>query len=476
MMAPVHLPSFPTALAVSVAAASLGGLKVGFDLGVLNPCMSFLSQDLSLLSWQEGFVMVLLIVSAAGGALGAGKLADSTGMISAQLLTAVCGGVGTSISAAAYGPAALWIMCLGRLVAGIGCGACTVLCPRYIAEVSPPIIRGALSCATQLSICLGLLLAYLLGLPYEHDVRDIAIGPYTVHWWRVVHIIGALISLTQILMLASSVESPVWLEHHGRHSQAQANKARLQGEHTESLDIDSPLDMDAMFQTEALLPTIEEEARARPSATLGQILSTPQYRYSAFLALSVAIFQQFSGINTVMLYSANILEDAGLGSPIMATVLVGVINTIMTLLTAGLVDRHGRRIILLISHAGCAISLGILALSDVMSAASVLVIAMLAFVAFFAVGAGPVPFMYMSEILSPEIKGVVASAAMTTNWVCNVTVVGLFPMAARAYGLGPTYSVFVIFNGLAVLFCAFCMIETKQLSMKEIQDAMKRAS
>lgn len=108
-----------------------------------------------------------------------------------------------------------------------------------------------------------------------------------------------------------------------------------------------------------------QEALSRPSVSLGQILSTPQYRFSAFLAVCAAVFQQLSGINTVMLYSARSLGDAGLESPIMATVLVGLINTVVTMCTAGLVDRHGRRIILLVSHVGCAVSLSVLALAGV---------------------------------------------------------------------------------------------------------------
>ena len=109
-------------------------------------------------------------------------------------------------------------------------------------------------------------------------------------------------------------------------------------------------------------------------------------------------------------------------------------------------------------------------------ASSLLALAMLGFVALYAIGSGPVAFMYISEVLSPDIKGVVASAAMAANWAANVTVVATFPMAVRAYGLPLTYSVFAIFNVLAVLFCLCCMIETKQLSMKQIQDAItKRA-
>lgn len=108
------------------------------------------------------------------------------------------------------------------------------------------------------------------------------------------------------------------------------------------------------------------------------------------------------------------------------------------------------------------------------NAAQVIVVAMLGFVASFALGAGPVPFMYMSEVLSPSIKGFVASAAMAVNWACNVAVVALFPMAAEAFGLGATYGVFVVFNVVAVLFCVFFMVETKQLSMREIQEAVKK--
>lgn len=105
-----------------------------------------------------------------------------------------------------------------------------------------------------------------------------------------------------------------------------------------------------------------------------------------------------------------------------------------------------------------------------------MVVAMLGFVASFALGSGPVPFMYMAEVLSPEIKGLVASVAMAGNWTCNVAVVALFPMAVAAYGLGPTYCVFVFFNIVAVVFCLLFMVETKQLSMKEIQEAiLKRA-
>lgn len=108
------------ALFVSLAAASIGGLKVGFDLGVLNPCMEYVSEDLSLADYQEGLVMVLLIVSAAVGALGAGRVADSAGLISAQNMTALLGALGSALSAWASGPGDFWIMSTGRLIAGLG--------------------------------------------------------------------------------------------------------------------------------------------------------------------------------------------------------------------------------------------------------------------------------------------------------------------------------------------------------------------
>lgn len=256
-----------------------------------------------------------------------------------------------------------------------------------------------------------------------------------------------------------------------------------------------------------------QEALSRTAVSLDQILATPQYRFSSFLAISATVLQQLSGINTVILYSASILTSAGYNSPILGTVLVGLINVTVSLCTAGLVDRHGRRIVLLVSHAGCALSLTILALAgvtpgpllqqwlhllepqfhadvgvvcqmsqgervcaDLEKMAQVELVAMLGFVASFGLGSGPVPFMYMSEVLSPDIKGLVASVAMAGNWTCNVVVVGLFPMAAAAYGVAPTYCVFVVFNIVAVAFCLFVMVETKQLSMKEIQEAiLKRA-
>lgn len=107
-------------LAICLTAASLGGLKVGFDLGVLNPCLKYVSEDLSLAAYQEGLIMVLLIVSATFGALASGRIADGVGMISAQALAAIFGGAGSAISAAAFGPSGVWVMALGRFISGLG--------------------------------------------------------------------------------------------------------------------------------------------------------------------------------------------------------------------------------------------------------------------------------------------------------------------------------------------------------------------
>jgi MFS family permease len=261
--------------------------------------------------------------------------------------------------------------------------------------------------------------------------------------------------------------------------------------------------------------------------SLMQLLRDQRYHRPTLLAAGVCVFQQFSGINTIIFFSVDIFASCGLKSAVLATVLVGATNFVVTLMSASLVDHYGRKMLWIGSHAGCGASLAVLALTvawkggprafavtarkllrvcrhgawwphtlemfrmtsqcarphqsyacaissvpaddwlcaGVTAAAPVCVVCMLTFISFFAIGAGPVTWIYVGEVLPPEIKGIAGSLATAANWGSNSCIAAFFPAAVSQFGLAPVYCAFAVFNALAVWFGSALMLETKQLHL-----------
>lgn len=450
-------------------AALLGSLAYGYQLGVLNTPLAHVASDLGFRVETHGAAVVsALLLGGIFGALAAGVAADALGPKRAMMLNNLLLAAGCAASFWSLG--GFIGLFAARVVTGLAGGAISLFVPRYVAETAPPAIRGALGSLSQLFICSGILLSYLAGAPYIHSSHPHWAG---ASWWQWMLLFPAAPALVQSALLLCCPESPIWLRWRGRLAEARSVERRLSMPETDGSDA----------ATQPLLsPDSEAQQLTGAQGTSWPELLQPKGRYAAMmlLAIGVPLTQQISGINTVIYYSSDIFAKAGLRSPVLGAVLVGIVNILGTLLSTAVTDAYGRKPLMVLSHAGMAVSLLGITLSSWLPGVPAATVAqaafalVLVFVVFFSFGSGPLPFLYASEILSSDIKGKVSSVAISLNWVANLAVGLTFPAMLRVLGIGGAYLIYGFLNVACSLFCAAFMVETKQKPMHQIHSQLLR--
>eukprot|EP00887_Chlorella_sp_A99_P005345 scaffold1.g5345.t1 len=454
-----------------------------YHLGVLNTALPAVAADLGFAEAGGGAVVVsALVVGAFAGSLSAGQLADRCGPKRAILLNTLPLLAGGLICTAAPG---LWAMLAGRLVAGLGAGGASVLVPRYLSEIAPTSIRGALGTGTQVFINIGILAAYLIGLPYEGDARASAtVAGRELPWWRVMLGVSVAPALLQAAGLALCPETPAWLLWRDQHVRATRSFRRLHGPHFDPSD-HAKLAQGGADGTGAsgdaeqpLLANSGEDAGGGGGAEQPgwSTLWQPRYRRVLVLAGALQVLQQTSGINTVIFYSSSVFRQAGLRSPVLGSVLMGLDNLAITLVAGSLMDRAGRKSLMTTSFAGMAACLGIMSavmlLPTGLSASGeglMSLVSILAYILFFALGAGPIPFLYLPEVLPQEILGNAQAFCTSLNWAGTLAVGLSFPAMVSALGIAPSYLAYAALNAGGAAFVASRMVETKRKSLAQIQ-------
>lgn len=453
--------------------ALFGSFQFGYHIGLLNTCLYYVSDSLHFTMSPGGDIVVsALVIGAAIGSLFAGQIADATGPKRALVFNNIFTLTGCTISAFAVG---FYSMTAGRFITGWGAGAASLYVPRYIAEVSPPAVRGALGTMHQAFITLGILVSYVIGIPYEEGIHTLHVLGTSFAWWQVMFAFGCVPAIIQVLGLSTRTESPVWLSWKGYTEEAHAARSQLVGSNDayQSLADSAPGTSSEQDAETALQQILEPEHEAG----WGELFSK-RYRLMTALALGLPILQQLSGINSVIFFSSEVLKTAGLGSPIIGSVLVGAVNVGTTLIAAALMDRLGRKPLLVASHAAmavCLIAMSLAAfllpptssLSGYTSLAS-----MLLYVFSFAIGSGPIPWLYLSEILSERIKGRAAALGTSLNWTAALLISSSFQSMLRVLGIGGSYLIFAAFNMLAVVYMMVLMVETKQRSLHHIKSLL----
>ncbi len=429
------------------ALTALGGLLFGYDTGVVSGALLFLKNDFGgLSSFQQELVTSLLLVGAAIGALVAGRVADRIGRRATIAATAVIFIVGVLL--AALSPA-FFALLIARVLIGIGVGSASMVVPLYIGEVAPPRLRGALVSFNQLAITLGIVVSYLVDYGLASTAN-----------WRLMFglaVIPALILLVGILL---EKESPHWLIAQGREAQARATLRTLRDEGSIDEEIDEVKDVNATEQ-----------------AATGRDLLAGRVRPALWVGLLLAVFQQITGINTVIYYAPTLLANAGLGNSaaLLANVLVGAVNVALTIVAILLLDRVGRRPLLLTGTAGMVVGMIVVALAFLGggqlggTSAIVAVIGLLVYTGSFAVGLGPVFWLLIAEIYPLRIRGRAMSVATIANWAANFVVTISFLSLVNAIG---GFGVFLMFAGLtAVAWVYFWrkVPETKGRSLQQIE-------
>jgi SP family galactose:H+ symporter-like MFS transporter len=435
------------------AVAALGGLLFGYDTGVISGALLFIRQVMSLSPTLQGVVVAIALAGAAIGAVLAGYLSDRVGRRRVILGAGLLFIAGAAISAVA---GEVTVLLIGRFLVGVAIGVASMLTPLYLAEISPARDRGAIVSLNQLCITGGILLSYLVGFA----LAGVSGG------WRWMFAIGALPGIILAVGMLVLPESPRWLAGHGRMNDAETVLKHLRGGNA---DISSEL--------RALRTDLAREGRQLASAS---DLLAPRLRRPLIIGIGLAMFQQITGINTVIYFAPTIFQSAGLSSAatsILATAGVGAVNVIMTIVSIRLIDRLGRRQLLIWSLGGMAVTLFVLCGAFHGGASSqlawVAVVSVAAYVGFFAIGLGPVFWLLIAEIFPLALRGRAMSLATVANWGFNLVVSATFLNLLGAVGSAGAFLVYGLLSLVALAFIVLMVPETKGRSLEQIEAALE---
>jgi MFS transporter, SP family, solute carrier family 2 (myo-inositol transporter), member 13 len=430
--------------------------------GVISGALLYIKDDFE--SVRESNILQETIVSMAiaGAIVGAatgGWINDAYGRKKATLIADVIFIIGAIGMAAAPDP---YILIIGRLLVGLGVGIASVTAPVYIAEASPSEIRGSLVSTNSLMITSGQLLSYIVNLAFTRV-------PGTWRWMLGVSAVPALVQFILMLFLP---ESPRWLFMKNRKNEA--------------VDVISNIYDLARLEDEVdfLTAEAEQDRQKNMNVKFGDVFKSKEIRLAFMVGAGLMVFQQFTGINTVMYYSPTIVQMAGFQSNELAlqiSLFVAAMNAVGTVLGIYLIDHAGRKILALCSLGGVFTSLVLLsvAFSNQSSAAAaasgsnttgwLAVLGLILYIAFFSPGMGPVPWAMNSEIYPKEYRGICGGMSATVCWVSNLIVSQTFLSIAEALGTGPTFLILAVITVLAFLFVLLYVPETKGLTFEEVE-------
>jgi sugar porter (SP) family MFS transporter len=433
------------------AITALGGLLFGYDTGVVSGALLFLRHQFGGLSnIQQELVTSLLLVGAMAGALLAGRLADRIGRRPTILITATVFVVGVLL--AAFTPS-YPVLLIARVVIGLAVGASSLTVPLYIGEAAPSRVRGALVSLNQLAITVGILVSYLVDYGLSSSGN-----------WRLMFGLAAVPAVLLFVGILTQHESPHWLIEHGRDVEARSVLARLRP----AGEVD---------------PEITEirDVISRGRAGVRELLAAA-VRPALSVGVMLAVFQQVTGINTVIYYAPSLLHDAGLGasSALLANVGIGIVNVGMTVVAIRLLDRTGRRPLLIFGSAGMAVGMCVAALAFVGGAhltggrAALAIAALVVYTGSFAIGLGPVFWLLISEIYPLRVRGTAMSVASMANWGANFIVTVSFLTLLSAIGGTGVFFLFGFLTLVALWFFIRRVPETKGRSLPAIEADLRR--
>ena len=432
--------------------AALCGLLFGYDTGVISGALLFLKKDFGLSALSQGLVTGAVLAGAMPGSGFSGWLADRFGrrrLVIAVSALFFCASIVTALASNV-----VWLIG-GRILVGLAIGVCSYIGPLYISEIAPAERRGALVSLNQLLITVGILISYL--------VDYLLAGGEHWRWMFGVAAFPAVVLGAGMLTLP---ESPRWLVLQGHYETARQVLLRVRSGEDE---VDEEL-------TTVESVTIEGEP---PEAGIGwRQLLAPRYRAALVLGISLAVFQQVTGINTIIYYAPTIFQLAGFGSAaqsILATAGVGAVNVLMTVVSLKLLDRLGRRPLLLGGIAGMIASLGILGFvfrlgSESPALAWMAVVSVMVYVASFAVSLGPIFWLLISEIYPLQVRGAAMGVATMANWTSNLLVALTFLALVESIGAANTFWLYGLISVGSFVFSYRCVPETKGWTLEDITE------
>ncbi len=434
---------------LTAAIAGLGGLLFGYDTGIIASALLFIKTDFDLGSFEQGLVVAAVPIGAIAGAAFAGPAADTYGRRRMILLSAAIFIAGALGSAAAGG---LEVLVIARLVIGVAIGLASAAAPVYISEVAPPESRGQLVSFFQLAVTIGILVAYLVGLALDHS-----------EGWRWMLGLGCVPALALGFGMLRMPQSPRWLVMTGDDLTARSTLARIRVNNPEMIDSE--------------LREIHESLDVGDEKTSWRDLLQPAVKSALFVGVGLAVLQQVTGINTVIYYAPTIVQFTGVDSSsaaILASVGVGIVNVGMTIVALRLLDRSGRRTLLMVGVSGMTLSLFALGAAFIGGGGSTLssVIAigsLMAYVGAFAISLGPIFWLLNAEIYPLNVRSKAAGVGTMANWTFNFIVSLTFLLLIDALGRTGAFWFYGTIGLLTLWFCWTYVPETKGKTLEDIE-------
>jgi sugar porter (SP) family MFS transporter len=430
--------------------AALGGLLFGFDIAIITGAGPFLTQHFNLNELSLGWAFSSLLFGCVLGSAIAGRLTDSYGRRGMLRWVAVLFAL-TSLATGLAPTFTLFIV--ARFVGGLAVGGASILSPMYVAEVSPPAMRGRMGALYQLSIVVGIVVSYCINYAL-HDLGD---------WnWRWMFMTGVIPSIVFFLLLIAAPETPRYLFKAGRPEEALALLKRILGRAEAEKEIG-----------EIQVSLAVKEGNWRD-------LAQPRLRRVLSVSFGLAILVHFCGINTIVDYAPRILQSAGfkIDAALFSTFIIGLTFCLATVISFWTIDRFGRKPLYLVGSLGMAAALSLMIAAVLLGrfqSGLVLGLIML-YIAFFASCIGPVFWTLIPEIFPNRIRGTAMTVPVLTQWVANAVVVLLFPLAFARLGKVPTFAFLAIMAVLQAVFTWYFVPETKQKTLEEIEGFWKSPS
>ncbi len=431
---------------------ALGGFLFGFDTAVISGAEQAIQQVWELTVFEHGLTVSIALVGTVIGALFGGIPSDLIG----RKNTLFWIGILYLVSALGSALAVDWYSFLFfRFIGGVGVGASSVAAPMYISEIAPAKSRGKMVAMFQFNIVLGIMVAYLS----NYLLQNVGVAPW--RWMLGVEVIPAAIFVGLVMLVP---KSPRWLV---------VKRGAIEEARSVLMQID-PATADTQLKS-----IIDSNATEQARVTKASLFSK-EYRLPVMLAVAFALFNQLSGINAIIYYAPRIFEMTGLGkeSALLSSAGIGLVNLIFTMIGLNLIDRVGRRKLMLIGSFGLIITLGLVAQSFYTENFSGIAVPiyLFVFIAFFAMSQGAVIWVFIAEVFPNSVRAGGQALGSFTHWIMAAFVAATFPYISNALGGGNTFLIFSLMMVLQLLFVWKVMPETKGTSLESIGKKMSAAS
>ncbi|MBP1233380.1 SP family sugar:H+ symporter-like MFS transporter [Arthrobacter sp. PvP102] len=459
-------PGVPRKVIGLAIAGAVGGFLFGFDSSVVNGAVDAIKDEFALSEAVTGFAVAVALLGCAAGAFLAGKVADKYGRIPAMKLGAILFLVSAAGTGFAFG---VWDLIFWRLVGGLGIGLASVIAPAYISEISPRHVRGRLASLQQLAITTGIFAALLSDALFANSAggadQPLWLG---LEAWRWMFLAGAVPAVVYGWIAYTLPESPRFLVFKGKEDEARKVFQTI-----------APAE-DTDRHIREIQSAIEEDKLAGQKGSLrGKVFGLQAV---VWIGITLSVLQQFVGINVIFYYSTTLWKAVGFQEKDSLTISVAtsVTNILVTLVAIALVDRIGRRPILLAGSVGMAVSLGAMALAFASATGSgeqislpgawgpVALVAANVFVVSFGASWGPLVWVLLGEIFPSRIRARALGLAAAAQWIANFAITLSFPVMAAA-SLPLTYAMYALFAAASFFFVMFKVPETNGMSLEQAE-------